>query len=270
VSQAHDFVDQAIRSVDDLRRQLARGGSRLVRASAELALVKATCLAWFNSTRPELDKWDVAEAQRAVDEQFEAILRLIDKSSARSTYIASLKELKRRLATLRLQAVRAKPRTKAVALEPPPDFSVLIADARMQAILVRRWQETTICLTVGASLAATVMMGGVLEGLLLARLNLMPNKGPAFTASRAPRDKQGKTLPLKEWTLHNYLEVAHELKWIGTPAKDIGSVLRDWRNFIHPAKEFSEGASVDSDDASMLWAVFVQLSKQVLASARIP
>ena len=114
------------------------------------------------------------------------------------------------------------------------------------------------------------MMGGILEGLLLGRLNLMTNKSAAFTARRAPRDRSGKTLPLRDWTLNDYLEVAHELKWIGTPAKDIGVVLRDWRNFIHPAKEFTEGVSVSPEDAAMFWTVFVHLSREVLVSAKKP
>ena len=66
------------------------------------------------------------------------------------------------------------------------------------------------------------MMGGLLEGLLLARVNSESNKSPIFTASAAPKDKQGKTLQLKEWTLRNYIAVAHELKWISQPIKDIG------------------------------------------------
>ena len=51
---------------------------------------------------------------------------------------------------------------------------------------------------------------------------------PAFTATSAPRDKAGKTLQLKDWTLKNYIDVAHELKWITTTAKDIGEVMRDF------------------------------------------
>lgn len=68
------------------------------------------------------------------------------------------------------------------------------------------------CITAKAPLAATVMMGGLLEGLLLARVNSQANKAPIYTAAAAPKDKQGKTLPLKDWTLQNYIGVAHELK----------------------------------------------------------
>jgi hypothetical protein len=98
----------------------------------------------------------------------------------------------------------------------------------MKTILEGRWSEITSCVTAKAPLAATVMMGGLLEGLLLARVNNHANKSEIFTASAAPKDKAGKTLPLKDWTLQNYIGVAHELKWITQTVKDIGEVLRDY------------------------------------------
>jgi hypothetical protein len=121
-----------------------------------------------------------------------------------------------------------------------------------------------ICVNSGAPLAATVMMGGILEGLLLAKINQLPNQAPVFTATAAPRDKAGKTLPLKDWTLKNYIEVAHELKWITTTAKDIGEVMRDYRNYIHPQKELSHGITLLEGDAQMLWGIAKGVIRQIL------
>src|SRR5262249_20868734 len=115
-----------------------------------------------------------------------------------------------------------------------------------------------------APLAATVMMGGILEGLLLAKMNQMANMAPAFTAAAAPRDKAGKTLQLKDWTLKNYIDVAHELKWITTTAKDIGEVMRDYRNYIHPQKELSHGVTLLESDAQMLWEIAKKMILQIL------
>jgi hypothetical protein len=80
------------------------------------------------------------------------------------------------------------------------------------------------------------MMGGLLEGLLLARINSIPNKAGKdrmCTAVAAPKDSW-PDLPLKEWTLQNYITMAHELTWISQTMMDIGTVLRDDRNFIFP------------------------------------
>jgi hypothetical protein len=128
-----------------------------------------------------------------------------------------LKQITGALVNLRLDnLVRLSTATTAAAptSDVPPDFSKLIADPRMQQILQRRWIESTLCIAANTPLAATVMMGGLLEALLLARINRETNKAPIFTAVAAPKDKSNKTHPLKEWTLQHYIDVAHELNWI--------------------------------------------------------
>jgi len=75
-----------------------------------------------------------------------------------------------------------------------------------------------------------------MEALFLARINRLTNLALVFTATAAPKDKAGKSKPLKEWGLKDYLDVAKELGWIRQSAKDVGQVLRDYRNYIHPEK----------------------------------
>jgi hypothetical protein len=153
-------------------------------------------------------------------------------------------------------------------VEPPPAFSALTSDTTMQAILVRRWTEVQTCITAGANLAATVMMGGLLETLLLARINIVTNKAPIFTAKNAPKDKAGKTLGLADWKLLAMVEVAHEVRWITKSAKDVGNVLRDFRNYIHPHKEHTDRVEITPDDARMFWEVCKTVSRQILASVK--
>jgi len=136
----------------------------------------------------------------------------------------------------------------------------------MQAILKRRWEEVQLCVACKANLAATVMMGGLLESLLLARINRSPDKPGVFKAKKAPRDKSGKTLPLPDWKLFHMVEVGDELKWISKSARDIGNVLRDFRNYIHPHKEYTDGVLISEDDASMFWGITKAITRQVLGS----
>ena len=75
----------------------------------------------------------------------------------------------------------------------------------MVAILDGRWTAILACLQAGADLAATVMMGGLLEALCLARVNRLSDLKPVFTATAAPKDKAGKPRPLKEWGLKYFL-----------------------------------------------------------------
>jgi hypothetical protein len=98
-----------------------------------------------------------------------------------------------------------------------------------------------------------------------ARVNRESNQQPIFTASTAPKDRRtGKPLPLKDWTLKSYIDVVHELGWISQSAKDVGVVLRDYRNYIHPQKELSHGITLTSDDTGVLWEVAKSISKQLL------
>src|SRR6266508_3631639 len=52
-----------------------------------------------------------------------------------------------------------------------------------------------------------------------------------------------KPLPLPEWTLRPYIDVAHEICWITRSGKDVAAVLRDYRNYVHPEKQRSHGSS---------------------------
>jgi hypothetical protein len=137
----------------------------------------------------------------------------------------------------------------------------------MREILERRWDECQRCLDAEAHLAATVMMGGLLEALFVARANRLQDKKPLFTAKATPLDSQTKKpLPLSRWTLQPYLDVGHELGWISSSAKDIAVVLRDYRNYVHPEKERSHGVTLTAHDSDMFWQVTKSLARQLLRS----
>ena len=109
------------------------------------------------------------------------------------------------------------------------------------------------------------MMGGLLESLFLARVNREPQKPRIFTAQSAPKDrKTNNPLALSEWTLANYIAVAHELKWISQAVRDVSVILRDYRNYIHPQKEMSHQLALTTADSEMLWAVCKGIAIQLL------
>jgi len=109
------------------------------------------------------------------------------------------------------------------------------------------------------------MMGGLLEALLLARVHRETDKTRVFRCSSVPRDKgTGKSLMLQEWTLRNYIDVAHELGWITSSAKDLGEVVRDYRNYIHPHKELTHGVHLGDHDARLFWEVSKAITRQLL------
>ena len=260
----HDSVEKAINEVDTLRRVLRRSQTAQVWSSDEKGLIKATAMAWFNNHHAKLAELLEAKSLLESDQAYKELISATDRATSRGRYDSLLKSLKRNLVELRGFTLTVLS-TPAHTADDPPEFRSLISDPAMKAILERRWKECVRCTECGAPLAATVMMGGLLEGLLLARVNKESNKAPIFTASTAPKDRAtGKTLPLSEWTLRHYIDVAHELNWISHSAKDVGEVLRDYRNYIHPQKELSHGVSLDKNDAGLFWEIAKNISRQLL------
>jgi hypothetical protein len=197
-----------------------------------------------------------------VDEMYQKIMQASHKDAARAGYVTTFKDIYDSLVQLRSSNMSKL--ASAATVDTPPDFSKLISDTAMQGILQKRWMECVICMTYGAPLAATVMVGGLLEGLLLARIHRESNKTPIFTAAAAPKDRQNIPRSLRDWTLQDYIGVAHELKWITVAAKDVSVVLRDYRNYIHPQKELSHGVSLTAPDAQILWEIGKSISRQLL------
>ena len=264
VETVHAALDEAIQEASRLRRNLKKKTSKQVTAVAETALIKATALAWFNKHRAVIVTRVSDDDVGAADAAYKRLLQGADRATSRSTYDGTLKSLRSELTILKGRAVEAGLEPVRATTDASPDFSSLVSDPKMQAILARRWDECVICVQHGAPLAATVMMGGLVEALLLARLLREPNKTPVFTAKSAPTDKTGKVLPLQKWTLRNYLDVGHELGWISTSTKDIGAVVRDYRNYIHPQKQLSHAVDLKDGDSALFWEIAKGIVRQLL------
>jgi len=150
--------------------------------------------------------------------------------------------------------------------EPVDDFMRCKYEG-MQRILVARWNECVMCLNANAALAATVMMGGLLEALLLARINRETDKASLFKAKAAPKNpKTGNPKPLTEWMLNDFIQVLAEVKWITVVAGSVGGVLRDYRNYIHPQKQLSHNVHLTPEDAALFWEISKSITRQVVAS----
>lgn len=257
-------IDAAILEIDRARKLLAKVHTPQVRNAEHRDFLKATALSWFRTHRTCVIAIVPSDLVEAVDQPYRRALDASERHSAKSTFVKAFDEAKRAL-------VAARGATLVVAstnssLDDPPDFSPLASDATMRTILERRWHECLRCKNAGAPLAATVMMGGFLEALFVARANKLVDKGVLFSTNKTPLDsKTKKALDLRDWTLAPYIDVGHALGWISRSAKDVAAILRDYRNYVHPEKERSHGISLTEDDASMFWEVAKSLSRELLA-----
>jgi hypothetical protein len=263
VADQHDHIEAAIAELERVRKLLARIRARQIRSAEQRDFLKATALSWFRTHRDSLATVLPKDAIETVDEPYRTILEATERSSTKSTYVAAVRQAKSALVDARNDVLVAAPSTRTA--DAIPDFGPLAADEHMQAILARRWEECTRCLRASAPLAATVMMGGLLEALFVSRANKLADKSALFRSKAAPIDpKTKKALDLRQWTLAPYIDVGHDLKWISRSAKDVAAILRDYRNYVHPEKERAHGVTLSVDDAAMLWEITKTLSKELL------
>ena len=184
MNEFHNAIDSAISEARSLRKLLKKKDTKQVQNIDEKSIIKATSLAWFHKHRVCLAQYLKDEILLDIDTTYNQILSSSQRATVRPSYISKLKYLIDELVKLQSQNVvkLASSQSPKFTSDKPPDFTPLIPDFAMQQILRRRWEECAICINAGAPLAATVMMGGFLEALLLARINRESNKDPIFKA----------------------------------------------------------------------------------------
>jgi hypothetical protein len=197
---------------------------------------------------------------------------LTERAASKRTYLSTLKSVKDSLVEIRSVLLVAPTLSSGADTDDlAPDFSALAGSNEMRIVLGRRWDECRKCVRAEAHLAAIVMMGGLLEALFVARANKMSDKGPLVRAISAPKDKKtGKTLNYEEWMLDSYIRVGHELSWITDSARQVADVLKEFRDYVHPAKELRHDVQLAYNDSTMFWNVTKSLVRQLLLSAAQP
>lgn len=269
MSTVSEAIEAAIREAAAAKKRVSKIRTTQVRGIDEIATLKASAHTWFHTHRPLIASRAPNADLSVVDARYTAVLEATARHAAKTTYLNALKEANAALIAVRtflLIAPATGTTTKTDDL--PPDFTPLVGNEQMREILTRRWNECAKCVSADAHLAAIVMMGGLLEALFVARANKMPDKTALTSAASAPKDKStGKTTNYQEWMLDSYIKVGFELNWITESAKDIADKLKEYRNFVHPAKELRYGVTLGLNDSSMFWQVTKALAHQLLDSA---
>ena len=146
---------------------------------------------------------------------------------------------------------------------PPPEFLALKIEPGLGEILAERWNETQKCFDKGAYLAATILMGSMLEGILLSVLQRFPKD--ANVSKSAPKNsKTGKVKYFADWSLSEMINVAHDVGWIDLDVKKFSHSLRDFRNIIHPYQQMVLKTFPDEGTCGISWLV-VQAATNDLA-----
>mgnify|MGYP000425955164 CR=1 FL=1 len=120
----------------------------------------------------------------------------------------------------------------------PYDFHKLVRDSDLAEVMSNRWKECNRTIEVGAYLSTIILLGSILEGVLLDRVQQYPEK--ANNSSCAPKRPDGSVRTFGEWALADLISVSHEQGWLDRDVRDFSSVLRDYRNLVHPREQINK------------------------------
>ena len=145
--------------MDKLKTFLKKSSTKQVQGQEEKAITKANASAWFKKHRLIVSKAVDEPTLLNVDNYFNQLLDLTDKSGARNKYLDLLSSLKAELVAVRSRnIIKISSYVPKSVNSPIPDFSKIIPDEEMQEILKRRWTECEKCVIAQVPLAATVMI----------------------------------------------------------------------------------------------------------------
>ncbi len=156
-----------------------------------------------------------------------------------------------RIQETRAAVAPAQPRSQPE--EAAPDFARFIVDASLAEILAFRWEEAQRCVRAGAYLSAVIMMGSILEGSLLYKVE--QNRATAGRARRAPRNRDTSLKPIHQWGLSALIDVAHEVEWLQGDVQRFSHALRESRNVVHPYVQRLHQDRPDADTCRICWQV---------------
>lgn len=266
--QTLELLAEMICGDDQEKFPVYRSGSELTRFFQRIGFAN---ISHDGSTR----KWWTLEALKSLsDNNLKAvILRLANPKEYRAdrkntaNAITCLNEILS-LEGLKIELSGISPQLRACAADfsmdisdvkdlkplPKPDFSKLNIESKLSNVLSARWIEVEICVSNGAYLSATILMGSMLEGLFLSTLSRNPKE--ANLAASAPFDKKkNKVKDFTDWKLVEMIDVAHDIGWIDYDVKKYSHALRDFRNFIHPHQQMLQQSYPDDDTCQISWLV---------------
>lgn len=135
-----------------------------------------------------------------------------------------------------------------------PNFAKAKGSAAFIKLLEDRWEEAVITYSSFAPRMTVIALGGILEGALLAYTDA--NKIAALGSKKAPRDNRGSLISdIDKWKLEQLIDVVADLGWIHQSREKFSHVVRQYRNYIHPAREMKEGVSIDQGACDISWIV---------------
>lgn len=132
------------------------------------------------------------------------------------------------------------------------DFD-FISDERFQKILIRDYQEIEKCLESKSDKAVLILTGSIIESLLV----------EFFTSNIPIGTTEKKVLAMD---LGPLIDLAFEEKLISESSKNLATVIRHYRNLIHPGREIRKNEKFDNDTAVVAFRLLRLISNEIRES----
>jgi hypothetical protein len=130
----------------------------------------------------------------------------------------------------------------------------LVANPAAAQALQRRLDEAVACQGGGAHLAAVVMMGSLLEGVLVEVL-----------AQRGAPAPNGARTPLEQLIIR-----AHDRGFIQAHVRDFSHALKNFRNLVHVHRQIATNKAPNLDTTRICWDVLVAALNDLALTAPPP
>ena len=140
-------------------------------------------------------------------------------------------------------------------------FDKLPIESSLVPLITARFRETEKCYNAGANLAAVILSGSILEGVLLGLSQAHPKK--FNTAMATPKHRDGKAKSFTDWKLAEYIAVACEVGALKHDVRKFSDHLRDFRNYIHPREQLATGFTPDKHTAEICLTVLKAAISQI-------
>ena len=124
-----------------------------------------------------------------------------------------------------------------------------------------RINEMKSCFESHAYLAAIIICGSLLEGVLLGLASMHPKE---FNTSSSAPQNNGSVKQFYEWKLAEFINVASDIGFLHEDVRKFSHVLRDFRNYIHPFQQMSSGFTPDEHTAKICMQVLKAALSQIV------
>ena len=110
----------------------------------------------------------------------------------------------------------------------------------LEKCIEKRVCDSFECYKINVYLPVVVLCGSIVEGVLLH----VAAQNNFSGVDKAPKES------IEKWSLHDLIRIAKETKFLPAHNYYVTESMREYRNFIHPAKEASFPSPIDKEQAS--------------------